>query len=55
MLKPQGNSEIALKIWNSQEGFTKGKLCLTSPSAFCGKMPGSVAKWRDQPSKVALL
>lgn len=55
MLKQQGNPEIALKIGNSQKGFTKGKLCLTSPNAFCGEMPGSVAKWRDQPSKVTLL
>lgn len=46
MLKQQGNPERTLKIGNSQKGFTKGKLCLTSPNAFCSETLGSVAKWR---------
>ena len=46
MLKQQENPERSLKIENSQKGFTKGKLCLTSPNAFCGEMLVSVAKWR---------
>lgn len=44
MLKQQGNPERAQKVWNSQKGFTKGKLCLTSLNAFDGEMLGSVAK-----------
>lgn len=46
MLKQQGNPERGLKVGNSQKGFTKGKLCLTSQNAFCGEMLGSVAEWR---------
>lgn len=46
MLKQQGNLKRALKIGNSQKGFTKGIWCLPSLSTFCGEVLGSVAKWR---------
>ena len=46
MLNKQGNPEKVLKSGNSQEGVTKGKLCLINLNTFCGEMPLSVDKWR---------